>query len=146
MTINQMKTLDRVKAHFKAYKVHFIQTGVYIALKVLPYKIDELEALERITIDSLLDLNTIDTSKWSDYFYNWLDDIYSAVNNQIMKTGKRPDKVIFTCKEYTNLAYNNNTFDRVAMTGNPNVKESVLYLLSNFGIKEMIVLDVEYKR
>ena len=145
MNANQMKTLDRVKAHFKAYKVVFIQTGVYIALKILPYKIDELEAVERITIDGLLDLNTIDTSKWSDYFHDWLDDIDKAVTNQIMKTGKRPDKVIFTYDEYLSLYGNQFTLERCHSVGAIDLNHTVKEILSNFGIKEMIVLDVEYK-
>jgi len=143
MIANQMKTINRVKAHFKAYKAHFIQTGVYIALKVLPYKIDELEAVKRITIDGLLDLNTIDTSKWSSYFYNWIDDIGRAVGNQIKKTGKRPNKVIFTYDEYLHLAGNQFTLERCHSVGLIDLNTTLKMMLSNFGIKEMIVLDVQ---
>ena len=145
MIANQMKTLDRVKAHFKAYKVEFIQTGVYIAYKVLPYQIDELKAIEHITINGLLDLNTINTNTWSSYFYDWLDDISKAMNQQIMKTGKRPDKVIFTYDEYLSLYSNKFTLERCHSVGAIDLNHTVKGILSNFGIKEMIVLDVEYK-
>ena len=73
-----MKTIDRVKQHFKADRCEFLFYGSYMAIKVLPFKIDSKDAIERNFFDVLL-LDSIDTSKWSDYYYDWIKDIESAV-------------------------------------------------------------------
>lgn len=138
-----MKTIDRVKQHFKADRVEFLFYGSYMAIKVLP-KIDRKDAIEKNFFDVLV-LDSIDTSKWSDYYYDWIKDIEIAVNSQIMKTGKRPEVVIFTFNEFSNMCKSQKVLDICYSAGDNDMKKAMVNILSDFGIKNMIVLDVEYK-